>query len=154
MHSDSFLPYFVIVVVLWVLLPYSYKGFNSVQWWIQDFPEGRRNLQRWACQPIILPIFPRKLIEYERNWTERRECVPGTLLGSEMLYVMILAKVYLHSWVKFIWRLCTESEAYLNKYLFELCQKVVYVVGRVTVPVFDVIAEKPWTSCMAVASCW
>ena len=46
-------------------------GSTGSQSWIQDFSDWGRQPQRWGCQPIIWLFFSRKLLENERNWTQR-----------------------------------------------------------------------------------
>ena len=47
------------------------KNICDVQWRIQDFPDGVRQLQKSGRQPIIFASFPQKLHEIEEIWTER-----------------------------------------------------------------------------------
>ena len=50
---------------------YYQRKIRSVQWRIQNFSEAGTSVPKGVHQPIALALFPQKLREIEKNWTER-----------------------------------------------------------------------------------
>ena len=51
----------------------SVSYLDITQWFIQDFPDGGKvcQLQRWGANLLLAQICPKKLLENEKNWSER-----------------------------------------------------------------------------------
>ena len=65
----------------------AHRGNGPIALWrIQDFREVGRQVQRWMCKAIILPIFCQELHEIKRIWIPQWYCTTCKTTATTLLY--------------------------------------------------------------------